>query len=336
MEHVAEQLRQIAAVVDPSEWGSVCIQDGSSVRVSLVRDAPGGPGPRFRTRFSGSRAWSARRHGAGPRWARPQATPAQHVDVRRAAGVATAAGVDARQPAQQPAPRTAPTARKRRWLITAFTRSWSARRIQTVYRRRRALMRAATAIVTAARGFLRRAQLQTARRSVTAPLHEEVQTEAPRAVSFSPAPPQPQPDPVVAPVPFTERLCPCCNPGRPGLVCAASKGDSNQVCWLLRVSGGVTRATLEAAIAAARLRLRSGQTDPRLRPWKILPFLKDVKARFDKARVVHSPPPTPETPTAKRRRRRANRSSRAHDKHKQGGSGVGPPSSSSSSSTASG
>ena len=134
MEHVAEQLRQIAAVVDPSEWGSVCIQDGSSVRVSLVRDAPGGPGPRFRTRFSGSRAWSARRHGAGPRWARPQAAPAQHVDVRRAAGVATAAGVDARQPAQQSAPRTAPTARKRRWLITAFTRSWSARRIQTVYR----------------------------------------------------------------------------------------------------------------------------------------------------------------------------------------------------------
>ena len=25
--------------VDPSEWGSVCIQDGSSVRVTLVRDA---------------------------------------------------------------------------------------------------------------------------------------------------------------------------------------------------------------------------------------------------------------------------------------------------------
>lgn len=35
MEHVAEQLRQIAAVVDPSVWGSVCIQDGSSVRVAL-------------------------------------------------------------------------------------------------------------------------------------------------------------------------------------------------------------------------------------------------------------------------------------------------------------
>jgi hypothetical protein len=119
-------------------------------------------------------------------------------------------------------------------------------------------------------------------------------------------------------------------------VCAASAGDNGRVRWLLRVSGGVTRETLETAMTAARLRLRSGQTDPRLRPWKVLPFLKDVKAHFDKTRVVHSPPPTPETPTAKRRRRRANRSSRAHDKHKQGGSGVGPPSSSSSSSTASG
>lgn len=39
-------LRQVAAVVDPSEWGSICIQGGASVRVSLVRDALGAQGLR--------------------------------------------------------------------------------------------------------------------------------------------------------------------------------------------------------------------------------------------------------------------------------------------------
>ena len=48
-------LRQVAAVVDPSEWGSICIQGGASVRVSLVRDALGAQGLR-RTRRSAFRA----------------------------------------------------------------------------------------------------------------------------------------------------------------------------------------------------------------------------------------------------------------------------------------